>query len=250
MIPDSAGALLAFLGLIAPGLIFSLRRQRRRPQDTETTLQEAGRIALTSLIFTVLAILVLLPLTAVWSALPDPARWAADPNGYAKQHYAAVGWFLLLELATACALAYVLESVTGQSLRGNIVPGGIWYAVLRRDVPVGTRRVWLRIATDGGAQFKGPLRGYTPAAGDEGAGIALGGEPILWLPPAGDPTDASAWTTLDRVDAVVIAATEIRHVVVSYLDEHGNSLAAAPPPTSRLGAMLSNWSAFRTGTRQ
>jgi hypothetical protein len=60
----------------------------------------------------------------------------------------------VLEVSIACALALVAEVVTARGLHGRIVAGGAWYAVIRRDVPPGTYRIWLWVTADDGTQFK------------------------------------------------------------------------------------------------
>lgn len=227
MIPDTAAALLALLGLVAPGLVFELRRERRRPQAVETTFREASRVALTSLLFTLASLGVLLPLSAIWSALPDVAHWLRNADEYVPDHYAAVAWFLGLEVTLAIALALAVEAMSAGNLRGNIVTGSVWYSVLRRDVPPAAKRTWLWITTQNGTQFKGPLRSYTAGDGMDDREIALGGAPLRRLPPGTDPI--TGWEELDKFDAVVISSADIRHFAVTYLDVHGETLRAEPP---------------------
>lgn len=51
MTPQTMGALAAFLALVAPGIVFELRRERRRARRAETAFREAARVALGSLAF-------------------------------------------------------------------------------------------------------------------------------------------------------------------------------------------------------
>jgi hypothetical protein len=60
VIPQTILSLVAFLFLVAPGILFELRRERRRPGRKETAFREAARTALASLLFSVAAVLVLL----------------------------------------------------------------------------------------------------------------------------------------------------------------------------------------------
>jgi uncharacterized membrane protein SpoIIM required for sporulation len=59
VIPQTVLSLVAFLFLVAPGILFELRRERRRPGRKETAFREAARTALAGLLFSVAAVLVL-----------------------------------------------------------------------------------------------------------------------------------------------------------------------------------------------
>ncbi|MEV6283998.1 DUF6338 family protein [Kribbella sp. NPDC051770] len=226
MIPDSAAALLALLGLVAPGLVYQARRERRRPPSVESAFREASRVALTSLLFTVAATTVMVVVASAWPALPEISTWLRDPGAYLPDNYAKVGLFLLLELVLACCLAILFEAGTGRGLRGNILAGSLWYGVLRRDVPAAATRVWLWIVTKDGTELKGGLRGYTPGESDDVQEISIGGSPIRRLRPKANP--ATGWETLDAWDSVVVSAAEIKYFLVVYLDAEGNLLRAEP----------------------
>jgi uncharacterized protein DUF6338 len=230
MIPETAGALLAFLGLIAPGLLFTLRRERRQPGEKETAFREAAHVALTSLAFTVVSLAVLVPLSMTGAWLPDVGAWLATPSPYVASHYLAVTVFLALHVVISCGLALVVEELTGRDATPTMKTWGVWYHVLNRNVPPGTARIWLWVTTEDGTQFKGPLRSYTAEEADR-RDLALGGAPITSLAP--DADQATGWVTLAPFDAVIIDGTRIRHLAVQYLGEQGQSLQAVKPPTPR-----------------
>lgn len=60
MIPDSTATLVAFLLLLAPGIIWELARAQHVPAVKETTLIEVCRVVLVSLVATTLAGITLL----------------------------------------------------------------------------------------------------------------------------------------------------------------------------------------------
>jgi Family of unknown function (DUF6338) len=83
MIPETFAALYAFLGLVAPGLIYQILREKRRPAVDETAFREASRIALTSLVFTTVATLLMTLLGVVAPGLfPDIAAWITTGKTY------------------------------------------------------------------------------------------------------------------------------------------------------------------------
>src|SRR6476620_7509987 len=99
MIPETLGAILVFLAFIAPGLSFELLRERRRPSIEETAFREASRIALTSVLFSGCALVLLGVIRAVHTSwLVDPGAWLVGGNAYAAAHLPAVGLSVALLL--------------------------------------------------------------------------------------------------------------------------------------------------------
>lgn len=241
MIPDSAAGLLALLGCVAPGLVFQLRRERFTPQSADSTLREAARIALTSLIFTAAAAGFVAWLSTRWGVLPNLSEWLRLGGEYLPQHYVAVTAFLTLIVLTACALALLVERLTRSNVRGHLQPQSVWFLTFRNDRPPSTRRIRLWVTTEDGTQFRGALRHFTPEVALENRELALGGSSLQRLSPGADPdTD---WVDLTDSDAVLLSGGAIRHVVVSYLDGCDQSIRAAPPASkggllSRLGVRL------------
>lgn len=237
MIPETWAALLALLGLVAPGLVFQLRRERRRPAFAETTFREISRVALSSLVFTTASLVLLLLLAQVWpTLLPDVARWTSDP-AYVRDDYLRVGLFLGLEVLVACALALVVEATTAGELDSRMASGSVWYRVLDRDKPTDATRVWLWVTLQDGSQYKGSLRAYDTGSAKDVREIAIGGSPIRYAaapvraeggaPGAG--AGEAAWTELAPFDAVILPADQVRAIAVQYLAADGTSLRAAPP---------------------
>jgi Family of unknown function (DUF6338) len=104
VIPQTAAALLAFLFLVAPGIVFENLRERRRPTFDQTTFREVSRVALASLCFSVLSLILL------------------EGNGYVQGHYRVVAGFFLAELAVAVALAMATASYLGRGQGLGKVP--------------------------------------------------------------------------------------------------------------------------------
>lgn len=141
MIPQTVLALVGFLFLVAPGLVFEIRRERRRPTLEETAFREASRTALASLFFTVVAVSILAAIRARWPWLmPDAGRWLRDPKTYVPDHYRLVAGFFLAELVLACALALGFEKVLGRKQQATIRLVPVWYVVFRRELPTDKKK--------------------------------------------------------------------------------------------------------------
>jgi hypothetical protein len=216
MIPDTAGAVLSFLGLIAPGLVFELLRERRRPAVTETAFREASRVALTSLVFTLAALAVLSAVRTVWpSRMPDPRRWLELGSRYVGENYRLIAFGLALEVGIACGLA-VLSDVAMRWFglgRADIRPGSIWYRVLRDDRPKDAT-VWVNMRLTDGTRIVGYLLHYTPGEKVEDREIALTGRFIEVALPGKD------YAPLGKsFDALMVAGDRISFIAIVYGDE-------------------------------
>ena len=109
MIPQTTAALIGFLFLVAPGIVFEMVQERRRPTLEQSPFREASRVALASLLFSLLALLALAALrTWLPASMPDAGRWLRQGGRYFAANYRLVASFLLAELALAVTLAAVV----------------------------------------------------------------------------------------------------------------------------------------------
>lgn len=225
MVPQTVLAFVAFLLLVAPGLFFEILRERRRPTLEETTFREASRTAFTSLLFTGGAVALLALVRTVWpSLLPDPGRWLRENSAYVESHYRLIAAFFLVEVVLALALALLADTVLRRRASGQIVPGGIWYQVLRVDRPQGTLP-WVSLELADKTRLAGFLSYYTASEKLENREIALkhnvDGTGMRLAKEDGTEVPLDQWKT------VVVRADQIAYLKVTYLP------AAGP---SRLGA--------------
>lgn len=238
MIPSTVAGLLALLGCIAPGLVFQLRRERYLPGAQESVLRETSRIALTSLLFTGVALALVVWLSTRWTALPDVEQWLRLGNQYLPDNYPSVSGFLVLVVATATATALLGERLTRGALRGRLSHQSIWWLAFRDDAnraPGSSQeRIALWVTTENGTQFRGRLRHYdadpsTPTAERE---LALGGTSLERL-----AAGSTAWEGLPDYDAVIIPGSDIRHMLVQYLGPGDAPVHAAPPAPAPSGLL-------------
>jgi Family of unknown function (DUF6338) len=220
VIPSTFGALLAFLGLVAPGITFDLVTERRRPRQSSTAFREISRVALASLGFTLVAagLLGLLRLAAP-PAVPDIPQWITQGNRYIARHPAAVVTGLGLEVVVACALAVLGSWLFVRKSEGNISNYGAWYTVLRDDRPPDAR-AWVHLCLDDETQFWGYMRHYTPEDSAPVREIVLGGDTLMWRRKGDDARSLMG----DNWDAVCVNADHIRYLRVIYRYGAGNVL--------------------------
>jgi hypothetical protein len=237
MIPSTAAGVLALLGCIAPGLVFQLRRERFMPRADDSLLRETSRIALTSLVFTATATMVLVAVSTKWAVLPDVGEWLRRGHGYLPTHYRSVSLFVVLIVGGSCGLAVLFEWVTRSDVHGKISPQSIWFMAFRQDSPESTKRVRLWVTTQDGTQFRGNLRHFTTDIAQDNRELSLGGSTLERLP-ANAPAD-SDWEKLTDFDAVLLPGADIRHVAVSYVGPENVPLRRTTPPPA--GSWRRRW---------
>jgi|ERR1035438_435144 hypothetical protein len=212
MIPDTLGALLAFLGLVAPGITFYLVLERRRPRQSSTTFREVSLVALASLGLTLAAVSLLALIHGVAPAVvPDVQEWIRQGNRYIADHPGTVFAGIGLDVIVACALGVAAGWLITRKSTASISGAGSWYQILRKEQPPGTRP-WIHVRLEDETEFWGYLRHYTPDDSANVREIVLGGTTLSWRR-KGDTGRSSighSW------DAVCLNADRIQYMRVIY----------------------------------
>jgi len=212
MVPDTLGAFVAFLGLVAPGVAFELLRERRRPTIEETAFREASRIALTSLVFTLGAgaILALAHLAGA-PFVADPVEWLRQGSAYALDNLGLVSLTMLLQVALALALAVLADWVFRRSAPGHVIPGSIWFQLFRNRRPDGTTPwVHLRLADE--TEIWGYADDYTPEQKLDNRELTLVGPGLQYR-----RKGATSNQELNRWAAVCVRGDQITWLKVMYV---------------------------------
>jgi hypothetical protein len=106
VIPQTAAALLAFLFLVAPGIVFETCVNGGGQLSIRRHFGEISRLALASLCFSVLSLVLLAGVRALApEIMPDPGRWLREGKHYVQDNYRLVAGSFLAELVVAIALA-------------------------------------------------------------------------------------------------------------------------------------------------
>ncbi len=161
MIPQTAAALLAFLLLVAPGIVYENLRERRRPKVDQTTFREVSGIALASLSFSILSMAALAGVRArVPKFMPDPGRWLREGHLYVNGNYRLIAGFALAELVLAVGLAVAWSWARGHGRQPSIFKVSTWYRVFRELPPTGAE-TFVRVFTQSGVEYFGKVISYT-----------------------------------------------------------------------------------------
>lgn len=209
VVPSSTGAVLVFMLLVAPGLLFDLLSARRHAGVPESGFREASRVVLASTGFTVAAVALAWGISWVCRVrLPDFARMLAD-SAYRADHIHASVLAPVATSAVACALAYGTHLWLARGTPGRLQPQSAWFRAFRHDVPPGSAP-YVRIRTVNGSTYCGFVGYFTPSLETEGRELAL--VPPLWSAAPGRPL-----TPLPREwQRVVVPGQDIVSVLVSF----------------------------------
>jgi hypothetical protein len=222
MIPDTIGALLGFLGLVAPGLTYRAVIERRTARHSESVFTEISRVALTSLVFTLAAtsLLWLLHLS-VRMAVPAVDAWLLGGTAYAAAHLGTIFFGLLAEVAIACALAMAVAWILTRRSQSRFRDESVFGAVFRRYAPKDYFS-WVHVRLDNDVEFWGFERAHDDRDDAIAPRLVLGGSTLMRRLPG--ETDRKAigkdW------DLVVIDATRIRFLQITYLNHEGQTARA------------------------
>ncbi len=230
MIPDTVGATLSFLAFVAPGLLFELLRERRRPSLDESTFREAGRVALTSLLFTIAAITGLYALGRVngdWFI--DPTAWAIEGTGYLQRNLGLVARSLLTELALAMTLAVVVDRFLRRRAPGRITGSSdLWFQVFRVRRPGGSTP-WVHVKLDDGSELWGYVGDYTAGRKLDERELTIVGPKLSMK-----ASSAAEDTALDEWSSVYLRGQRVTWMKVTYVADSNTGHAPVILPARSL----------------
>jgi hypothetical protein len=138
LVPTTWLAVLFFVLVVAPGLLYDLLSEQHRLRAGESAFREASRTVLASLIISTLSVVILV---AIRLAQP---RWMPDPNSlfsgtgnYVTSHYRLILRTLLLEGIIALTIAAGFHWIRTRRIRARLRPVSTWTRVFREDCPDG-----------------------------------------------------------------------------------------------------------------
>lgn len=236
MVPDSTAAVLAFLLLLSPGLVFEWLRRVHRPSLGRQAFEEISTVVLASIAFTTTAIGVVLLINECWpGTLADLPLWAEQGDGYAREHPRAaavtlgvavgVSWFAALAanwlLTTGAYKQHVrqwLRRAAGADQGRGVVDHNMWWNLLAgTHRPDDAKAVWLEIPIADGRRCWGVLSALD-VEGDQANPVVVLRRPYYADPPL-PATPEVAWRR------VVVPLSQVHLARVYYSNKE------APEPS-------------------
>ena len=217
MIPETFAALLAFVAFIVPGLAFELLRERRRPFIEETAFREACRIALTSMVFSSTAVVILLVIQRInHSIVADPVEWLRQGKTYAQDHLTLIITTVALMIALSLGLAVAIDALFKRRAPGRIVPGSIWFALFRQHRPKDATP-WVHLRLSDETEIWGFIGDYTPDQSLENRELVLEGPNLQYR-----RKGTSVNTPLNRWSFISVRGESITWMKVQYVDNNSS----------------------------
>jgi hypothetical protein len=212
VIPDF-GSVASFLLLVAPGLLFQLTRERFRPSLRESAFREVGNIALGSVVFHTLALLISLLLAWRFLTVFDIERWLRQGKSYVIEQWPTLAALGAGEVLLACLLAvagaWYLAGLAGEE---SLHRRPFWYRTFKEDAPDRTT-TFVQVTLEGGVEYWGRVVNYTSEdVPMEERELELGGPPLYLRLPG----EADLRTLPDAAERVLLPGGEIRAILVTY----------------------------------
>ena len=222
MVPDGVAAVAAFLGFIAPGVLFEVRTAPRRPPRKHTALVEVGRAVLISTACTgAVGLLVLLGWKVWGPGVTLVEMWEIDSD------LVLIG--ALTGVAAACGLAFGAASWSVRKSQDSIVGRPPLLQALDRS-PSGAHP-YLRIAMTDGTTWHGRSGSHSIGIDDEHPWVELTSPLYRRRKDAPKPVELTTWTS------VVLPQLEAAHILVTHTATEASEPAGQPTPSTPAAAL-------------
>ena len=169
MVPDSLAALVSFLLLLAPGIVWQLQRARYRPAVKESALIEVSRVVLASLAATGAAAAML----AWWVWMPLYRH--AEASGSSSSPVTSVPYIAAVVATSLLACGLVLfVSLLKWPGRPPINEGRIWSQAFIDLRPVDAKVTYLTVELLDKTVWKGEMLGFDSDPEDSHRSLLIG----------------------------------------------------------------------------
>jgi hypothetical protein len=215
MVPESFATLYAFLGLVAPGLVYRMVRERRAPSGVESAFREASVVVFASLIFSALSVFLLALMSLVVpTAFVDLQAWVDRGGDYVGAHLWLAATSALIEVGLACVLAYI----AGRHLNFDgdeeapIVRTSVWFRRFQAGVPKG-QVAWTSVELTDGTRLWGYMDYFTVGQDLDNRELSLKGPNLTSERPNGSKVKDNYWTYY------VVNGSDVRLLKIRYEPE-------------------------------
>lgn len=180
MILDSLAAVISFLLLVAPGIVWSLQQARYEPAVKESTLVELSRVVLASLVATSLAGAIMLPFA--WIPLYESLGTNENALTSSKALIPFVG-AALATCATACGLVLIAAAIRWRDRAAPISKVRVWHRAFVQWKPKDSGPPFLIVRMKDGTVWRGSLKAFDSDPEDDHRTIAIGAPLSRMQPP-------------------------------------------------------------------
>jgi hypothetical protein len=211
MIPSTFLSGVAFLFLIAPGVLWDLLAKRRKVSSIESTFRETSRVVLSSSALSLLSVAIM---TVIGLFRPNwflsPRSFLSNPEQYYRLHPLIVWRVIILEALIAVLLVLIPNASLLRKQGWRLREVSPWQKVFRIDLPE-KHYASIRVRLLSGKIYVGRVSDYTPdfEMADR--------EIVLCQPLWSEREDKSQAKFPDDWQRLIIPATSIETISVQYL---------------------------------
>ncbi|GAA3840820.1 hypothetical protein GCM10022226_74120 [Sphaerisporangium flaviroseum] len=230
MAPSTWAGVVVFILVIAPGLLFDLLSERRRAGRSESSFREISRVVLASLVFTGLAIMILLAVRVrLPDLLADPERWLREGTPYAMANLHRIMGSLATEMVISLGMVIIVHLVLSWRQGGaTIAPVSTWTQVFKRECPKG-HEAHVRVSLTSGAVYTGLVAHFSPD-------LEVADRELVLAPPMGARAGEGPLKPIPpEWERVVLRGSAIERMSVQYRPPQAATPMAAGQPAHEGG---------------
>jgi hypothetical protein len=213
VLPDSLATLLAFLGLVTPGLTYQFLRERARPALDESAFREASRVALTSAVLTAASLGTLVAFSARYPTwVVSVPAWLRGGGDYVATNPWLVTMSVVAAVLVACVyalLAHVAFCLGQRYGKSRVSKSDVWYQLFVADVPKG-KVPWVVVKLNDGTHLWGHVDFFTVGRPLEDRELSLKG-PKLAIEEAEGEQEIEDYYSRVNVRALDIALMKVAY---------------------------------------
>lgn len=241
--PTTIGSLLVFVAALTPGFVFLMRTETRLPGRRYTPVRETALIVSASLAaYGVVLFFFWIARGALPTHTPDVGLFILDPHAYFQDHYGEVTLWAVGLVATAVGLASVaavpprwsmkpiswlriwpgpaLQSyIENRHRRGPIAPESGWGVAFHRHPD---QLVYVGLRLKDGTYLDGPLGMFSSQIEEND------NRSIQLVRPVRIRTSSTDKLVEWAVDAVIVAASQIKTISVNYIPKDWVAAGSTP----------------------
>lgn len=205
MIPNSVATLVAFLLLIAPGIIWENRKAGHNPGRKESNLIEASRIILASLVATSVSSLIIFP----WVWMPLYKAALSDEGDTAPATKLTYFLAVYLTSVVACLITFIFGwfKLPG---RPPIDGARVWHKVFVTWKDPGSLNPYIQVDLIDGACWRGQLKTFDADLDDTHRTLAIG-QPLRFK-----SAPEAEFKKINNWDVAIISETQVKSIKVGY----------------------------------
>lgn len=130
MIPSTLAGLVLFVMLLAPGVVYELRREKYVSREAVSQLKEVLRVIIATLLCDAFVLLLFIPVRVTSPrSTPDLSLWIRRGNAYWGQHGTLASYWILGALLVSCLVGYTAADprITSRTASLGKIPPFRWF---------------------------------------------------------------------------------------------------------------------------